>query len=164
MGFGPRSSGTRSILADPSGRFVRQNVNEYLRQAPLDEPLSVAFAPSASAGVLHGPSDGGWPIIDAVVRPQHRTTLAGVADARGQVRIHPVSPADAPALCDLLEAHAARTGVPGLVDVNLCGPGEPTACTPRDAIRTVYSSAIDALVMDRFVLMKDHWLLRADAD
>jgi predicted NodU family carbamoyl transferase len=38
------------------------------------------------------------------------------------------------------------------------------ACTPRDAVRTVYSSAIDALILGRFVLMKDYWLLRNNAD
>jgi predicted NodU family carbamoyl transferase len=41
---------------------------------------------------------------------------------------------------------------------------EPTACTPRDAVRTVFSSAIDALVIGRFLLMKDYWLLRSTAD
>ena len=54
------------------------------------------------------------------------------------------------------------TQVPALIETNLCGPGEPIACTPRDAVRTVYSSAIDALVIGRFVLMKDYWLLRSD--
>ena len=40
MGFGPRAMGTRSILCDPSSRYARQNMNEYLRQVPLDEPLA----------------------------------------------------------------------------------------------------------------------------
>jgi carbamoyltransferase len=64
----------------------------------------------------------------------------------------------------LLECHFARTGVPALIETNLSGPGEPVACTPRDAVRTVYSSAIDALILGRFVLMKDYWLLRNNAD
>jgi len=46
--------------------------------------------------------------------------------------------------------------------VNLSGPREPRACTPRDAIRTTFSSAVDALVIGRFLVMKDYWLLRSD--
>jgi carbamoyltransferase len=64
----------------------------------------------------------------------------------------------------LLEVHLARTGVPALIETNLAGPGEPVACTPRDAVRTVFSSAIDAVILGRFVLMKDYWLLRNNAD
>ena len=62
-------------------------------------------------------------------------------------------------LAELLELHYAATGTPGLIEANLSGPGEPVACSPRDAVRTVYSSAIDALVIGRFLLMKDYWLL-----
>ena len=80
------------------------------------------------------------------------------------VRVHGVRPVQAAELCQLLERHHARTGVPALIETNLCGPGEPVACTPRDAVRTVYSSPIDALIIGRFVLMKDYWLLRNHAD
>jgi carbamoyltransferase len=69
-----------------------------------------------------------------------------------------------PALVDLLDAHRERSGVPGLISATLSGAGEPAACTPRDAIRTMFSSAVDALVIGRFLLMKDHWLLRSGAD
>ena len=55
-----------------------------------------------------------------------------------------------------------RPACPRLIETNLAGPGEPVACTPRDAVRTVYSSAIDALVIGRFLLMKDYWLLRSE--
>jgi carbamoyltransferase len=78
------------------------------------------------------------------------------------VRVHALNPVQASELCQLLECHYERSQVPALIETNLCGPGEPLACTPRDAVRTVYSSAIDVLVIGRFVLMKDHWLLRSD--
>ena len=69
-----------------------------------------------------------------------------------------------PALFRLLEMHRERSGVPGLINTTLCGTNEPAACTPRDAVRTVFSSAIDALVIGRFLLMKDYWLLRSTAE
>ena len=69
-----------------------------------------------------------------------------------------ISESDGTRLYELVREHRARTGVPALIAVPLGGPSEPV-CTPRDAIRTTFSSAIDVLVIERFVLAKDHWLL-----
>ncbi len=162
MGFGPRAMGTRSILCDPSSRYARHNINEYLRQAPLDEPLPVVFAPSVAAQCLQRTIPSQLAVMDAAVGAEWRDRLVSALDWRHFVRVHSLNPLQAPELCELLEHHHTRTQVPALIETNLCGPGEPLACTPRDAVRTVYSSAIDVLVIGRFVLMKDHWLLRSD--
>jgi carbamoyltransferase len=162
MAFGPRSLGTRSILCDPSGRYARQNVNEYLRQAALDEPLPIVLAPSAARDCLDVPTAvSGAGVFDAPVALAWRDKLASALDWRHAVRVH-ASSAPQSDLAALVEEHYRRTGVPGLIETNLSGPGEPVACTPRDAVRTVYASAIDALVIGGFVLMKDYWLLRAE--
>jgi carbamoyltransferase len=162
MAFGPRSHGTRSILCDPSVRYARQNMNEYLRQVALDEPLPVVFAPSAARDCLDAlTAESGAGVFDAPIAPAWREKLASALDWRHSVRVHASSAAQ-PDLAALVDEHYRRTGVPGLIETNLSGPGEPVACTPRDAVRTVYSSAIDALVISGFILMKDYWLLRAE--
>jgi len=164
MGFGPRALGTRSILCDPSSRYARQNMNEYLRQVPLDEPLPLVFAPSTASQCLAHPLPSSLTFVDAAVKEEWRDRLVAALDWRHYVRVHGVSASQAPELCDLLETHARHTGVPALIETNLCGPGEPVACSPRDAVKTMYSSPIDALILGRFVLMKDYWLLRNNAD
>jgi carbamoyltransferase len=164
MGFGPRALGTRSILCDPSSRYARQNMNEYLRQVPLDEPLPVVFAPTVASECLTRPVSSPLAVVDAAVKDEWRDRLVAALDWRHYVRVHGASPTHSPELCDLLEAHYSRTTVPALIETNLCGPGEPVACTPRDAVKTMYSSPIDALIIGRFVLMKDYWLLRNNAD
>jgi carbamoyltransferase len=75
-------------------------------------------------------------------------------------RVHTVEPGSGP-LAALLAVHETLCGVPALVHVDLRGLAEPTACSPRDAIRTTFSSPVDALVIERFLLMKDYWLLRS---
>jgi len=160
MTFGPRALGTRSILCDPSNRYARQNMNEYLRQAPIDEPLPLAITSSmVDACLVSGPKLSG--VSDVAVRQEWRQSLAAALDWRHRARVHPLTGEGSPRFHDLLDAHYAATGTPGLIEANLAGPGEPAACTPRDAVRTVYSSAIDALVIGRFLLMKDYWLLRS---
>jgi carbamoyltransferase len=160
MTFGPRALGTRSILCDPSNRYARQNMNEYLRQAPIDEPLPLALASSmVDACLASGARVAG--VSDVAVRREWRQSLAAALDWRHRARVHPLARGVSPRFQDLLDVHYAATGTPGLIEANLAGPGEPAACTPRDAVRTVYSSAIDALVIGRFLLMKDYWLLRS---
>jgi carbamoyltransferase len=160
MTFGPRALGTRSILADPSNRYARQNMNEYLRQAPIDEPLPLAITSSMVDACLEsGARVSG--VSDVAVRQEWRQSLAAALDWRHRARVHPLTGVVSPRFQDLLDAHYAATGTPGLIEANLAGPGEAVACTPRDAVRTVYSSAIDALVIGRFLLMKDYWLLRS---
>jgi carbamoyltransferase len=160
MAFGPRPLGTRSILADPSNRYARQNLNEYLRNMPLDDPLPLVVAPSMSGACLASdlPAYG---TRDVAVRAEWRTPLAAALDGRHNARVHAPSVQFEPKFQDLLERHHASTGTPGLIEISLSATGEPIACTPRDAVRTMYSSAIDALILGRFLLMKDYWLLRS---
>jgi carbamoyltransferase len=162
MAFGPRPLGSRSILCDPSLRYSRENMNEYLRQVPLDEPLPVAFAPASAA---ESPTIvGSTPVgpHDAAVAPTVRDRLRAALDGRQRVRVNSRADGVGSELRELLDFHYARTRVPGLIETTLSAAGEPVACTPRDAVKTVYSSAIDALIIGRFVLMKDYWLLRSD--
>ena len=122
MAFGPRALGTRSILADPSNRYARQNMNEYLRQVPLDEPLPLVVAPSMARRV----PGRALPACRCVAtrtsgrngarRSRPRSTGATTS------RVHALGPQSTPRLGDLLESHYAATGTPGLIEIE---PGRP---------------------------------------
>jgi len=101
-------------------------------------------------------------LVSAVVKPEFRPRLQAAIDQRGRCRIQTIPDDSSSRVRDLLRVHRQRTGVPALSQIDLCGPDEPVACTPRDALRTTYSSPLDALFIERFVLMKDYWLLRSD--
>lgn len=161
-GFGPTSLGSRSILCDPSRPYVRENINGYLRRTTASDPLPISLTPAAAQS-LFGPSMASpFMLLRAAVPPAARAHLRAAIDGNNHVQFHTATSQQAPELCQLLDFHHTHTGVPGLINLNLVGPGEPTACSPRDAVRTFYSSAIDALVIGRFLLMKDYWLLRSD--
>jgi carbamoyltransferase len=163
MDFGRRSLGARSILCDPSGRYARENLNWFLRQRTHDlaSPPLVMTA-DAARECLEGAVCSSFGLAGAVVKTEFRPRLQAAIDPHGRCRVQTI-PDESPArLRDLLRVHRDRTGVPGLLQIDLCGPDEPIACTPRDALRTTYSSPLDALFIERFVLMKDYWLLRSD--
>jgi len=163
MDFGTRSLGGRSILLDPSSRYARENTNRYLRHRPDDQPPPLVMLASRTAACLMDRVSSPLAPVRVRVKEDWRLKLQAGLDASGYARIHTIEPGSN-RLADLLAAHEAETGVPALVHVDLRGVDEPTACSPRDAIRTTFSSPVDALVIERFLLMKDYWLLRSATD
>jgi carbamoyltransferase len=162
MDFGRRSLGARSILCDPSGRYARENLNWFLghRSDAFTPPL--VMMAEVARECLEQVVCSSFGRVSAIVKPEFRPRLQAATDQRGRCRVQTI-PDDSPArLRDLLRVHRQRTDVPALLQIDLCGPDEPVACTPRDALRTTYSSPLDALFIERFVLMKDYWLLRSD--
>ena len=72
----------------------------------------------------------------------------------GLVRVHTVSAQDNPLYHRLLLAAGKKNGLPVLFNTSFNLFGDPLVCTPRDAVRSFYSSGIDALYAGNFQLEK----------
>jgi carbamoyltransferase len=59
-----------------------------------------------------------------------------------------------PRYYDTIEAFGAATGVPMILNTSFNLKGEPLVNTPRDALRTFFSSGLDALIMNNILLRK----------
>ena len=70
------------------------------------------------------------------------------------VRVHTVAAADNPLYHRLLHAAGKATGLPVLYNTSFNLFADPLVCTPRDAVRSFYSSGIDALFVGNFLLDK----------
>jgi predicted NodU family carbamoyl transferase len=162
MDFGRRSLGARSVLCDPSGRYARENLNWFLRHPAEASAPPLVMTNDAARECLEHVVCSSFGLVSAVVKPEFRPRLQAAIDQRGRCRVQTIPDDSSSRVRDLLRVHRQRTDVPALLQIDLCGPDEPVACTPRDALRTTYSSPLDALFIERFVLMKDYWLLRSD--
>lgn len=157
--FGHPLFGSRSVLADPSNRYARDNVNVFLRRRPLATPIPVTLAPAARA-VVSGPLSP-WRLSRVEVAASAREGLKAVVDGHGSAHAHVLADQATGPFAELLALHHQRTGVPGLANLPLAPADGPIAVTPRDAVRAAFGSPIDALVMHRFVVMKDYWQMHA---
>ena len=61
---------------------------------------------------------------------------------------------EALAALDQYRAFKEATGLPVLYNTSFNLFGEPLVCTPRDAVRSFYSSGIDAMFVGHFFLQK----------
>jgi carbamoyltransferase len=151
---GPDVVPGRTVICDPSNRWARENVNRFLRQLPIETSIPLVAATGEAPwheGSLR-PQALQRSIVNAAWRPQ----FAGAIDRQGYVEVQGINECEDGHLFELIRDHQVRTGVPALVAVPFCAPAEPVVCTPRDAIRTMFSSPMDVLVIERFVVAKDH--------
>ncbi|MGH9593958.1 MAG: carbamoyltransferase C-terminal domain-containing protein [Bryobacteraceae bacterium] len=154
MEFGPRALGNRSILASPLDPYSTENLNVFIKHR---EPFR-KFAASAPAEVAHEYFDAGPNARNLAtvgrVRPAHRKTFEAAILGKDMIRAHVVHEADNPLYHRLLLEAGKATGLPVLYNTSFNLFGDPLVSTPRDAVRSFYSSGIDALFVGNFLLDK----------
>jgi carbamoyltransferase len=70
------------------------------------------------------------------------------------IRVQTVAQEDNPLYWRLLHRAGKATRLPVLYNTSFNLFGEPLVCTPRDAVRSFYSSGIDAMFIGSFLLQK----------
>jgi carbamoyltransferase len=154
MEFGARALGNRSILASPLDPYAAENLNAFIKHR---EPFRkfAASVPSELCGEYFdvGPNARYLTTVGRV-RPEHCKRFANAVLAGDLVRVHTVDHQENPLYWKLLHAAGKTTGLPVLYNTSFNLFGEPLVCTPRDAVRSFYSSGIDAMLVGNFFLQK----------
>ena len=154
MEFGPRALGNRSILASPLDPYAGENLNAFIKHR---EPFRkfAASVPAELAGEYFecGPN-ARFLATTGRVRTAHRGRFASAVLHGDLIRVHTVSQEDNPLYWKLLHAAGKATGLPVLYNTSFNLFSEPLVCTPRDAVRSFYSSGIDAMFVGSFFLQK----------
>ncbi len=154
MEFGPRALGNRSILASPLDPYSTENLNVFIKHR---EPFR-KFAASVPAELASEFFDVGrnarFLATVGRVKPAHRKAFESAVLGDGLVRVHTVEQDENPLYHRLLLAAGKATGLPVLYNTSFNLFGDPLVCTPRDALRSFYSSGIDALFVGNFLLQK----------
>ena len=132
--FGPRALGNRSLLADPRGTEIKDQVNEIKRRqrfrpfAPviLEEHVDQYFdMPSGFDNSRY---------MQVIARCRHPELFPAVIHHDGTSRVQTV-PSDGSGIRLLLEAWYAETGCPMLLNTSLNIRGEPMVNDRADADR-----------------------------
>jgi carbamoyltransferase len=154
MEFGPRALGNRSILASPLDPYSTENLNIFIKHR---EPFR-KFAASVPAELASEYFDAG-PNARTIatvgrVRAAYKKTFAPAILGEDLVRVHTVDEAENPLFHRLLHEAGRTSGLPVLYNTSFNLFGDPLVSTPRDAVRSFYSSGIDVLFVGNFLLEK----------
>ncbi len=154
MEFGPRALGNRSILASPLDPYSTENLNVFIKhREPTRKFAASVPAELASEYFETGPNARHLATVGRV-RPPHRKTFESAILGKDFVRVHTVSAEENPLYHRLLHEAGKATRLPVLYNTSFNLFGDPLVSTPRDAVRSFYSSGIDALFVGNFLVEK----------
>ncbi|MBV8572948.1 MAG: hypothetical protein JO319_20180 [Acidobacteriaceae bacterium] len=154
MEFGPRALGNRSILASPLNPFSTENLNVYIKHRESFRKFAASVPEEMASEYFEAGQNARFLATVARVRRAYEETFAAALLGRGLIRVHTVRKEENPLYHALLIAAGRATGLPVLYNTSFNLFGDPLVCTPRDAVRSFYSSGIDALFAGSFYLEK----------
>ena len=174
--FGPRALGSRSIIGDARSpkmqstmnvkikfresfrpfapSVLRDRAHEYfqMRQGE-DSPYMLLVAPVQEAKRLPVNEDAGKLFgIDQL--NQLRSVVPAITHVDYSARVQTVDPERHRRYAALLQAFERKTGCPVIINTSFNVRGEPIVGRPQDAYRCFMATNMDALVLERFVLLK----------
>jgi carbamoyltransferase len=152
--FGPRALGNRSILADPRDVRNRDRVNNAVKFREEWRPFAPSVLEEAGTSLFENYHTTPFMTLTFQVRPEKKAAIAAAVHVDGSARVQSVTRDQNERYYDLIKSFAARTGVPAVLNTSFNLKGEPIVNSPFDAIRTFYTSGLDALILDRYLIAK----------
>ncbi len=151
---GPRALGNRSILANPRNPTMKDVVNKYVKHREPFRP----FAPSCILEDADQWFERGSPSPYMLkvwrVKEAAKSELPAISHIDGTARLQTVTERENPLYHRYLRELGARNGIPCTLNTSFNIRGEPIVNSPMDALKCYFTTGLDALVIDRFVLMK----------
>lgn len=154
--YGPRALGNRSILCRPDDSALCSRLNTFLHR-----PYFMPYAPAVLAreanrcfeNIAGAEQTARFMNIAFQATPWFKQIAPAVVHLDGSVRPQLLDETNA-SLCEIVEVVYRQTGIPCVLNTSFNLHGEPTICTPDDALRTFIDSAIDYLAIGNFLVSR----------
>jgi len=155
MEAGPRALGDRSILADPRKKENHEKVNR-IKGRENWRPLSPSILYGYEGSYFENAKPSPFMLKSVKVRSDKLEKIPAVVHVDGTARPQSVSQKANLRYYNLLSEFNKITKVPLLLNTSMNGPGEPIVCSPMDAVRLFYSTGLDCLVMNNYIIKKEY--------
>ncbi|MBB2960650.1 carbamoyltransferase [Methylobacterium sp. R2-1] len=152
--FGPRALGNRSILADPRPAHAKESLNAKVKYREAFRPFAPSILAEAGPDWFEDYCDSPYMERTLVWREAVRERVPAVVHADGTGRLQSVTRERNPAYTALIEAFAELTGVPILLNTSFNVMGKPILHTAEDAILMFFTTGLDAIVVEDWILTK----------
>jgi carbamoyltransferase len=153
MEFGPRSLGSRSILASPIHPDMQARLNDIKDREDF-RPVAPVVLEEDAPEWFENADVSPFMLFVYPVKENKADRIPAVRHTDGTARVQTINRAQHPHYYDLIREFKQLTGVPVLVNTSFNTRGEPIVCTPRDAIECFWTSPFDALIINSFILEK----------
>ncbi len=152
MEWGPRSLGSRSILADARNRENWQRVNLKIKFRESFRPFAPACLAEKAGDWFDIDRESPYMLLVCPVREGRE--IPAVTHVDGSARLQTVTRAQHADFYDLLAEFDRQTGCPVMINTSFNVRGEPIVCTPHDAYLCFMRTNMDVLVLGNQILRK----------
>jgi carbamoyltransferase len=134
---------------------LRERVDEFFQMRPgEDSPYMLLVAPvQASQRLRVNGTETNLSGIDKL--KVQRSTIPAVTHVDYSVRVQTVDSGRHDRYYELIRAFERQTGCPVIINTSFNVRGEPIVCRPAEAYRCFLATNMDALVLERFVLLRE---------
>lgn len=154
MEIGPRALGNRSILANPSIDFMKDNVNAKVKHReswrPFAPSILAEFATQAFEEYYKSP----FMILTFKATEKFIPLLKASLHVDNTGRPQEVVREHNQPYFEMMERFRRITGVPGVLNTSFNDKGMPIVMHPRHAIQMFYTSGMDNLVIEDVLFSK----------
>ncbi|GJQ61395.1 MAG: carbamoyltransferase [Melioribacteraceae bacterium] len=152
--MGARALGGRSILANPFESEIKNKINSNVKYREIWRPYCPSILKGNSKRYLNDSEDARFMIVADEATKEFADTAPAVVHVDNTVRPQLVDKEVLPEYGNLIEDFGHLTGHPVVLNTSFNVRGEPITNNPYDAIRTFYSTGLDALAIGDFIVKK----------
>jgi carbamoyltransferase len=155
MEFGPRALGSRSILANPKPRFMKDKVNEIKRREQF-RPFAGSILQEKVHQYFDVPEKNHWsPFMTFCfpVKPEKKKDLAAIVHQDATCRIQTVNKENG-RYYKLIKEFFRITATPCILNTSFNVKGEPIVESPSQAIEDFLKTKMDYLLMEDYLISK----------
>lgn len=154
MESGPRALGNRSILMSSNRPENKDVINARVKFREAFRPFCPSLLWEKRDEYLQNARDEFFMITSFTAQKDKWDKVPAVVHADKTLRPQTVNQKFNPRFWNLINEFGKQTGEYLLLNTSFNIMGEPIVCNPREAIRCLYDTGLDVLVMDNFVLEK----------
>lgn len=152
--IGYKSLGNRSILANPTSRIATDHILRVVKEDEWYVKYGVSILDSKISDVFNDDIYSPYMMMYSTVKPKWRFNIPGLISAQDKVLYHSVMKSRNPFLFDVISNFNTVSGTPMVLNVNLSSNQDPMVYTPYEAIKTMYTKNLSALVLENILLIK----------
>lgn len=157
--WGPRALGSRSILANPTGKEMKDLVNVTIKFREPYRPFApVVLAEKAAEYFEVGEKDHqhltNFMLGVFQVKKDKKKVIPAVTHVDGSARPQIITKKQNARYYNLVKSFGDKTGVYVLLNTSFNLKGEPIVNSPENAMNTFRKSGLDILVLEKFVVLK----------
>lgn len=152
--FGPRALGNRSIIADPRPADAKDILNAKVKYREAFRPFAPSILAEHASDWFEAYQDAPYMERTLVWKEAVRERVPAVVHEDFTGRLQSVTPERNPRYHALISEFHKLTGVPVILNTSFNIMGKPILHTAEDAILMFYTSGLDALVIEDWLLVK----------